>query len=120
VVDHLWLRVRSVQASRDFYAAIAECTGFALVVDEPGLARFRGPSASFTVLEDGPPSANVHVAFPTDDDAVVRDFHAAALAAGAPDNGGPGERPEYHPGYYGAFVLDPDGHNIEAVCHTQE
>ena len=59
-----------------------------------------------------------HLAFPAEDDATVRAFHAAALAAGYEDNGGPGERAVYHPGYYGAFVLDPDGNNIEAVCHS--
>ncbi|MEJ7891820.1 MAG: VOC family protein [Solirubrobacteraceae bacterium] len=117
VVDHVWVRVADAAASRDFYAAIAPFTGFALVLDEPRIARFRGPSASFTVLEEGPPSANLHMAFPAGADAVVRDFHAAALAAGARDNGAPGERPVYHPGYYGAFVLDPDGQNVEVVNH---
>jgi catechol 2,3-dioxygenase-like lactoylglutathione lyase family enzyme len=59
------------------------------------------------------------VAFPADDDATVHRFHEAALAAGARDNGGPGQRPEYHPGYYGAFALDPDGNNIEVVHHNR-
>jgi catechol 2,3-dioxygenase-like lactoylglutathione lyase family enzyme len=61
----------------------------------------------------------VHLAFPADDDATVRAFHAAALAAGYTDHGAPGERPQYHPGYYGAFVLDPDGHNVEVVNHNR-
>jgi catechol 2,3-dioxygenase-like lactoylglutathione lyase family enzyme len=116
-VDHVWLRVADVAASRDFYAAIAPWTGFRLVVDEPGLARFRGPQSSFTVTAGERRSAHLHVAFPTDQDAVVEGFHAAAMAAGFRDNGGPGERSQYHPGYYGAFVLDPDGHNIEVVNH---
>ena len=64
------------------------------------------------------PTEHVHIAFPTYDDADVHAFPAAASAAGYRDNGAPGERPQYHPGYYGAFVLDPDGNNVEAVCHT--
>ena len=119
VVDHVWLRVRDLAASRAFYAAIAAQSGFALVVDEPGLARFRGPSASLTVVEGAPVSEHLHLAFPATDDVTVDAFHAAALAHGAPDNGGPGERPQYHPGYYGAFVLDPDGHNVEVVNHNR-
>jgi catechol 2,3-dioxygenase-like lactoylglutathione lyase family enzyme len=62
----------------------------------------------------------VHAAFTSPDRATVDAFHVAALAAGGRDNGGPGLRPQYHPTYYGAFVLDPDGHNIEAVCHGPE
>ncbi len=119
VVDHLWLRVADLDAARHFYAAVAPHTGFALAVDEPGLARFRGSSGSFTVLAGDPPSSGLHLAFPASGDGVVRAFHAAALAAGAPDNGAPGERPEYHPGYYGAFALDPDGNNIEVVSHNR-
>ncbi len=61
----------------------------------------------------------LHVAIAADDRAAVDAFHRAALAAGGKDNGGPGLRPQYHPNYYGAFVLDPDGHNVEAVCHFQ-
>ncbi len=117
LVDHVWLRVRDLAASRAFYAAVAEWTGFALAVDEPELARFRGPSASFTLAAGSPVSEHLHLAFPGETDAVVDAFHAAALAHGAPDNGAPGERPVYHPGYYAAFVLDPDGHNVEVVNH---
>jgi catechol 2,3-dioxygenase-like lactoylglutathione lyase family enzyme len=116
-VDHVWLRVADVARSRDFYATVAPFTGFALDEDGPDLARFRGPSASFSVVAGTPISEPVHLAFPAADDAVVKAFHAAATAAGHRDNGGPGERREYHPGYYGAFVLDPDGHNIEVVNH---
>jgi catechol 2,3-dioxygenase-like lactoylglutathione lyase family enzyme len=116
-VDHVWLRVADVAASRDFYAALAPYTGFDLVVEEPDLARFRGSSASFTVLAGTPVSRHLHLAFGAAEDATVEAFHAAALDAGHRDNGAPGERPEYHPGYYGAFVLDPDGHNVEVVNH---
>jgi catechol 2,3-dioxygenase-like lactoylglutathione lyase family enzyme len=62
---------------------------------------------------------NVHLAFPADDSATVQAFHRAALEAGFRDNGAPGERPEYHPGYYSAYVLDPDGNNVEAVFHER-
>ena len=118
VVDHVWLRVADVAASTAFYRALAPFTGFALDVEEPRLARFRGPSASLTVVDDGlERSEHVHLAFPADDDELVRGFHAAALEAGHRDNGAPGERAEYHPGYYAAFVLDPDGHNVEVVNH---
>ena len=70
--------------------------------------------------QGGATTPQLHVAFGARDRATVRAFYEAARAAGATDNGPPGLRPEYHPNYYGAFVLDPDGHNIEAVCHEQE
>lgn len=115
-IDHLWIRVADVARSREFYEAVAPFTGFSPVHQEPGLARFRRGAASFTVLEDGPATQNVHVAFPGDRHA-VDGFHGAATAAGHPDAGAPAERPRYHPGYYAAFVLDPDGHRIEVVDH---
>ena len=74
----------------------------------------------FWIATGKPVQGRVHFAFMTKDRAAVRAFHQAALAAGAKDNGAPGLRPEYHEHYYGAFVLDPDGHNIEAVCHGPE
>ena len=69
--------------------------------------------------DDRPRTEHVHLAFSAGDDATVRAFHAAALAGGYEDNGAPGERVVYHPGYYGAFVLDPDGHNVEVVNHNR-
>ena len=78
---------------------------------------FKGEGASFSVLR-GEPTENVHVAFTAPDSETVDEFHRIALAAGYRDNGAPGER-RYHPGYYGAFVLDPDGNNVEAVCHNR-
>jgi catechol 2,3-dioxygenase-like lactoylglutathione lyase family enzyme len=119
VVDHLWLRVSDVAAAREFYATIAPWTGFEIVFDTPERVRFRGPSASFSVVAGAPVTRNVHLAFPADDDATVEAFHRAAVAAGYRDNGAPGERPEYHPGYVGAFVLDPDGNNVEVVNHNR-
>ena len=81
---------------------------------------FSGSDFSFSLVRDERPlTEHVHLAFPADADATVRAFHAAALAAGYEDHGDPGERAVYHPGYYGAFVLDPDGHNVEVVNHNR-
>jgi len=89
-------------------------------VDEPDHVQLVGENYSFSLIRDERPLTEpVHLAFPADDDATVREFHAAALAAGYEDNGGPGERLIYHQGYYGAFVLDPDGHNVEVVNHNR-
>jgi len=119
-IDHLWLRVRDAQASRRFYTTLAPHAGLRLVHDEPDRVQFSGSDFSFSLVRDGRPlTEHVHLAFPADTDATVRAFHADALAAGYEDHGGPGERAVYHPGYYGAFVLDPDGNNIEMVNHNR-
>jgi catechol 2,3-dioxygenase-like lactoylglutathione lyase family enzyme len=117
-IDHIWMRVSDVSASMEFYEAIAGFTGFALHADlRPERVRFRAPSgASFSVVR-GTPAERVHLAFPAASHRAVDDFHRAATAAGYRDNGGPGERAVYHEGYYAAFVLDPDGNNIELVDH---
>jgi len=113
LIDHLHLRVSDVDASKRFYRAIVASLGF------PGaLAEGNGffyADELYVDKADGPIS-RVHLAFQARDRQTVHAFYAAALAAGGRDNGGPGERP-YHPGYYAAFVLDPDGNNIEAVFH---
>ena len=119
-IDHLWIRVRDPQASRRFYTTIAPHAGLRLTHDEPSLVRFAGADYSFSLVRDERPlTEHVHLAFPAREDATVRAFHEAALAAGYQDNGAPGERAIYHPGYYGAFVLDPDGHNVEVVNHNR-
>ncbi len=119
-VDHLWIRVRDIRASRRFYTTIAPHAGLRIDVDEAHRVQMVGQDFSFSLIDDErPPTEHVHLAFPAQDDATVRSFHAAALAAGYEDNGGPGERAVYHPGYYGAFVLDPDGHNVEVVNHNR-
>ena len=119
-IDHLWIRVGNLDASRRFYTTIAPHAGLRLGDDEPGRVQFRGDGHSFSLIDDERPrTEHVHIAFGTDEDATVRGFHAAALAAGYEDNGAPGERPSYHPGYYGAFVLDPDGNNVEVVNHNR-
>jgi catechol 2,3-dioxygenase-like lactoylglutathione lyase family enzyme len=117
-IDHLWIRVADVGASRRFYETVAPFTGFALAGEKEGRARFSVESASFTVLP-GEPTEHVHIAFPADHNDVVDAFHRAAVEAGYRDNGPPGERPVYHEGYYGAYVLDPDGNNVEVVSHNR-
>jgi catechol 2,3-dioxygenase-like lactoylglutathione lyase family enzyme len=119
-IDHLWLRVRDPQASRRFYTTIAPHAGLRLTHDAPDRERLSGSDFSFSLVRDERPlTEHVHIAFTAPENAAVRAFHAAAIAAGYQDNGGPGERAIYHPGYYGAFVIDPDGHNIEVVCHNE-
>jgi catechol 2,3-dioxygenase-like lactoylglutathione lyase family enzyme len=117
-VDHLWIRVRNLGQSRRFYLTIAPHAGLELGIDSPGHVQMVGEDFSFSLIDDQrPPTERIHIAFPARDDETVGAFHAAAIAAGYADNGGPGKRPVYHPGYYGAFILDPDGHNIEFVNH---
>jgi catechol 2,3-dioxygenase-like lactoylglutathione lyase family enzyme len=122
-IDHLWLRVRSVEKTAQFYSTIAAVLPFELRQGSPdwmvGL-RGRGDVGSCSFVSGDEPTENVHLAFPAPDRATVDEFHRVALAAGYRDNGAPGERPQYHPGYYGAFVLDPDGYNVEAVFHDRD
>ena len=117
-IDHLWIRVADVAASQAFYDTIAPHAGFHLRRSTPDRAQFTGGNGSFSVVS-GRPTEPFHVAFPASDDETVDAFHRSALAAGYADNGAPGERKIYHPGYYGAFVLDPDGNNVEVVNHNR-
>src|SRR5690349_8790638 len=121
IVDHLWLRVSDLSAGRRFYELVGGSAGFKLLSGkEEHRATFGrvdgGPS--FTLVP-GPATQNLHIAFPGADDAVRR-FHDGATAAEYRSNGGPGERSRYHPGYYAAYVLDPDGNNIEVVNHHRD
>ena len=132
MIDHLGISVRDYDRSRAFYLAVLAPLGAAVIIEVPanvtgdgsrhaGFGRdgkptfWIGERADAKVTHDG-----LHVAFVADTRAAVDAFHAAAIAAGATDNGAPGIRPHYHPNYYGAFVIDPDGHNVEAVCHRPE
>jgi catechol 2,3-dioxygenase-like lactoylglutathione lyase family enzyme len=117
--DHAALRVTDLEASKHFYAAALEPLGFGVVHDEGGFVGL-GVSGNSLWLLEGDPTRNVHVAFMAADNSTVDAFHRALVAAGFQDNGPPGERPVYHAGYYGAFVLDPDGNNVEAVCHNRD
>jgi catechol 2,3-dioxygenase-like lactoylglutathione lyase family enzyme len=112
-IEQLRIRVEDVEAVARFYELLSPYTGFARTAD----GRFEGARASLE-LSEGPPTEHVHIAFPATRNATVDAFHAAALAAGYRDNGAPGYRPVYQPGYYGAFVLDPAGHNIEVVHYN--
>jgi catechol 2,3-dioxygenase-like lactoylglutathione lyase family enzyme len=117
-IDHLWIRVADVDVAQRFYELVAPWTGFKLHGRHEFGVGFDGPGGSFSLIPDEP-TEHAHIAFPATDNETVDAFHAAALAAGYRDNGGPGERPVYHPGYYGAFVLDPDGNNVEVVNHNR-
>ena len=117
-IDHVWIRVANVAASKRFYETVAPHAGFRLEKEMPERAQFVGESGSFSVLA-GTPTEHVHMAFAATDDATVDAFHRTATQAGYRDNGPPGERPVYHPGYYGSYVLDPDGNNVEVVNHNR-
>jgi catechol 2,3-dioxygenase-like lactoylglutathione lyase family enzyme len=128
MLDHMTFRVADIARSRAFYAAALQPLGYSVLFDQVhdgasivGLGQ-GGHIDSWLV--QGPPAQGAavltrgcHLAWLAPDRAAVDAFHAAALAAGGTDNGAPGLRPHYHPHYYGAFVLDPDGNNVEAVCH---
>ena len=111
VFDHVHLRVRDVAASKAFYEAVLRPLGIPLLVEAEWGIQF----ANLVLSADGPPSERVHVAFVADTRAQVDDFHRAGIYAGYRDNGAPGHRDRYGASYYAAYVLDPDGHNIEAL-----
>ena len=121
MIDHTGLLVTDLQKSRRFYEQALAPLGYVMLFEVPGGAGigFGEPAKpDFWVGQGTPNTPRLHVAFRANSRAIVDAFYKAALAAGGTDNGPPGVRPHYHPNYYGAFVLDPDGHNIEAVCHT--
>jgi catechol 2,3-dioxygenase-like lactoylglutathione lyase family enzyme len=125
MIDHMGLVVSDPAKSRLFYEKALAPLGYKTVMVVPEqytdgavvVGYGVPPKADFWVTEGTPNEPRVHVAFRADSRKQVDDFYRAALAAGGRDNGPPGPRPHYHKDYYGAFVLDPDGHNIEAVCH---
>ncbi|MEX0316999.1 MAG: VOC family protein [Ruegeria sp.] len=112
LVDHIHLRVRDLQISQRFYEGVLKSLGrdLTLVTEEFFIAD------ELFVSQSGETPSRIHLAFQAEDQDQVHAFHRAALAHGGTDNGGPGERP-YHPGYFAAYALDPDGNNIEAVYH---
>lgn len=120
--DHVTIRVRDLAASQVFYAPVLAALDCSEVFEIEGEVVGYGRSARmmFEIADakGGEPSSAVHVAFLAQDEAAVRAFYAAALMAGGRDNGPPGLRPQYEPGYFAAYVLDPDGHNLEAVFHV--
>lgn len=117
--DHMGFGVADFARSRAFYVAALAPLGVGVLHEGDGWAMFgKDGRGRLWIGQIGRVPGPVHIAFQAADRAEVRAFHAAALAAGGTDNGAPGIRAQYHPDYYAAFVLDPDGHNIEAVCHA--
>jgi catechol 2,3-dioxygenase-like lactoylglutathione lyase family enzyme len=114
LIDHVHLRVANLEASKRFYRAVTGALG--LPAPREGQGFFSIDELFVSPADPGSPVSRVHLAFQAKDQAMVQAFYQAGLAAGGQDNGPPGER-AYHPGYYGAFLLDPDGNNIEAVTH---
>jgi catechol 2,3-dioxygenase-like lactoylglutathione lyase family enzyme len=125
VIDHVGFPVSEYERSKTFYTQALAPLGYALVVevrqdenDSPAAGFGAGGKPDFWIGGEGGLNRPMHVAITAKDRAAVDAFYRAALAAGGRDNGAPGLRPNYHPNYYAAFVFDPDGHNVEAVCHT--
>jgi catechol 2,3-dioxygenase-like lactoylglutathione lyase family enzyme len=121
MIDHFTLTVRDIKASVAFYTAALEPLGYGVKMDFGDFVGFGDARKPYFWLKSGAnitPSQPMHIAFAAGNRALVDAFHVAALKAGAKDDGAPGIREQYHPHYYGAFVIDPDGHPIEAVCHA--
>ena len=119
MIDHTGVTVTDVGKSKTFYQAALAPLAYELLMEfEQGVGFGVAPKPDFWIGRGKPNVPAIHVAFRADSRAQVDAFYKAALAAGGRDNGPPGPRPHYHANYYGAFVLDPDGHNIEAVCHS--
>ncbi|WP_284614723.1 VOC family protein [Aquabacterium humicola] len=116
--DHVVFGVRDYEASKAFYLRALQPLGIEVVLEGPlGIEMSADGKTSLCLAPTDEKPAHLHIAFRAERREQVDDFHCAALAAGGKDNGGPGLRPKYHPNYYAAFVIDPDGHNIEVVCH---
>lgn len=126
MLDHMGFPVSDYARAKHFYGAALAPLGYALIMEVeakdnpsgfPAAGYGRDGNPDFWIGAEGGLTGKLHIALLAEDRASVDAFHAAALAAGGIDHGAPGLRPHYHPNYYAAFVLDPDGHNIEAVCH---
>lgn len=127
MIDHTGVNVSDYAKSKAFYEAALGAIGYGKLLefdasvtghtDVCGFGELATRKPDFWIHRGTPNHPHIHIAFRVDNRAMVDAFHAAALKAGGRDNGAPGPRPHYHEHYYGAFVLDPDGHNIEAVCH---
>jgi catechol 2,3-dioxygenase-like lactoylglutathione lyase family enzyme len=129
MIDHTGVVVSDFEKSKKFYSAALQPIGYRLLMEFPGEGPADGSAAGFGEpqkpdfwigeAKGKPVNFSIHVAFRVNQRSLVDAFHKAALAAGGKDNGPPGIRAHYHADYYGAFVLDPDGHNIEVVCHEK-
>jgi len=122
MIDHVIIGVSDVSAAKEFYQAALKPLGYSIGFGGDWGAGFKGGEGAldFWIRTEEKAITPVHVAFHVEDRALVGAFYEAAIAAGGKDNGEPGLRPHYHETYYAAFVLDADGHNIEAVCHKPE
>ncbi len=121
ILDHIGLAVSDYEASKAFFTAALAPLGITLVAEVRGHAGYgRDGKPEFWFGAHAERQRPMHIAFVAESREQVRSFHEAALRAGGEDNGAPGIRAHYHPDYYGAFVLGPDGHNLEAVCHRAE
>lgn len=125
MLDHIGFPVSDIEKSKEFYKKLLAPLGYELLMEYPeykvagfGVKNEHGPNANFWISE-GPKNTGMHVAFRADDRKIVDNFYEAGIKAGGCCNGKPGLR-EYHPNYYGAFIHDPDGYNIEAVCHLPQ
>jgi catechol 2,3-dioxygenase-like lactoylglutathione lyase family enzyme len=118
MIDHVSLEVRDYRRSKDFYLAALTPLGYELMTEFEGrVGGFGRDGKPWFWIREGEPAVGVHVAFGAQDTDTVDAFYAAAIGAGGEDNGEPDLRAHYHPGYYGAYVRDPDGNNVEAVHH---
>ncbi|MBR0871811.1 VOC family protein [Bradyrhizobium tropiciagri] len=128
MIDHIGFSVSDYARAKAFYEKALAPLGYSLIMEVPAEVTGHEPAAGFGangkpdfwIGGEGAMNKPVHVAITAKDRATVDAFYKAAMAAGGADNGAPGIRPHYHANYYGAFVRDPDGHNIEAVCHAPE
>jgi catechol 2,3-dioxygenase-like lactoylglutathione lyase family enzyme len=126
MIDHLTINVSNILSSKQFYQQALAPAGYALLKEFPASVAGKefagfGPDGitNFWLIESTPNEPRIHIAFRAENRAQVDAFYDAAIKAGGKDNGGPGVRAHYHANYYGAYVLDPDGHNVEVVCHTE-
>jgi len=124
MLDHVTIKVSNFEKSKAFYLTALKALGYDLLMEQDGYAGFgnkadKNPIPDFWIYQHANPD-KTHIAFAAKDRLAVEAFYKAALSANGKDNGKPGIRTEYHANYYGAFVFDPDGYNIEAVCHLPE
>ncbi len=121
IIDHIGFGVSDIERSKEFYIKCLEPLGIKILAEEGSNVGFgKDAKAPFWFGPNSDASRKIHLAFVAENRAQVDEFHKAAIAAGGKDNGPPGIREIYHPSYYAAFVFDPDGHNIEAVCHKSD
>ncbi|MFN7953707.1 MAG: VOC family protein [bacterium] len=120
MIDHIGLEVTDVARSKAFYVKALAPLGYAVVMEWDSVVGLGAGGKPDFWIAQGEATKKLHVAFASPDRKTVDAFHAAAIAAGGKDNGAPGLRPHYHPNYYGAFVFDPEGNKVVAVCHTPE